>query len=200
MRCPRHDLALASDGKCVRCRHEEEAASNDPAAAPTGATGRRIAIVLLCAVSIGGAVAWTLHASSTPTAIPLPASAPYVPPSAPPLAPLAPAAVAADPTSSAASSGGSTPLDRAMHLVKITLYSRPASTDCGRARTWLLDHGYTFKERDVDEDLEAKAEWKKAIPSGTVPAFNVDGTIVSGYDPARIQGAIEYAGARRLQR
>ena len=144
---------------------------------------------------------WGIHSSSTPTAIPVVrAPAPYVPPSAPPLAPLEPAAVAADPTALAASSPTQTLLERATHLAKITLYSRPASPACARARSYLVDHGYVFRERDVDADGEAQAAWKKAIPEGTLPAFDIDGQTFAGDDPRRIQAALDYAGARRLQR
>jgi len=193
MRCPRHDLATASDGRCVRCRREEDAARG-------GGKDKRVAALLVAGFVVAGVLAWALRPRSS---APLPvtaASSAYVAPSAPPLASLDPAAVAPDPIAAPAGSGTHTPLDRAMHGAVITFYSRPASTSCGLARTWLLSHGYVFKERDVDADAQARAAWQRAIPDGTVPAFDIDGQAFGGYDPARIQAALEYAGVRRLQR
>jgi glutaredoxin len=194
MRCPRHDLAMASDGKCVRCRREEEAAADAVAAK---GNGPRVAIVAVGALIVAGGLAWSLRPRAA-AQIPVARPAPYVAPSAPPLASLDPATVAPDPTAAPASSARS-PLERAMHKANITFYSRPASTDCGLARTWLLSHGYLFRERDIDADRDARAAWQRTVPGGTVPAFDIDGQAFGGYDPARIQAALEYAGARRLQ-
>jgi glutaredoxin len=197
MRCPRHDLATAADGKCVRCRREEATEASEPR---TGSSRPRIVALVMGAFVLAAAVAWGIRSSSTVTAIPVErAAAPYVPPSAPPLAALDPAAVAPDPSASSTSSNQSA-LERATHLAKITLYSRPSTPECRRARTFLLAHGYVFKERDVDADEEARGAWRRAIPDGTVPAFDIDGQTFGGYDPARIQAALDYAGARRLQR
>jgi glutaredoxin len=200
MRCPRHDLATAADGRCVRCRREE-ASATEVSVPQTGSRRPRIVAFVAGALVLAAAVAWGVRSSSTVTAIPVErAAAPYVPPSAPPLAALDPAAVAPDPSASSTSSSNQSALERATHLAKITLYSRPSTPDCGRARTFLLAHGYVFKERDVDADEEARAAWRRAIPDGTVPAFDIDGQTFGGYDPARIQAALDYAGARRLQR
>jgi hypothetical protein len=46
-------------------------------------------------------------------------------------------------------------------------------------------------------DHQAKVAWERA--GGSVPALDIDGATVSGFDPARIQAAIDYAAARRAQ-
>ena len=48
--------------------------------------------------------------------------------------------------------------------------------------------------------LSNQTSFLRPIPDGTVPAFDIDGQTFGGYDPARIQAALDYAGARRLQR
>ncbi len=199
MRCPRHDLALASDGTCLRCRREQ-----DEAAASGGTHRSRRAFVIGAggAVVAAAALAWSLrpHPSAGSSSVAR-ASAPYAPPpSAPPLAALEPATVAPEPTNLAAPATVATPLERAMHAVKIVFYSRPATADCGVARAWLVARGYTFKERDVDADPDARAAWRGSGAGDTIPAFDIDGQAFGGFDPARVQSAIEYAGARRLQR
>ena len=200
MRCPRHDLAIAADGKCVRCRREEEAA--EEAARPAAATRAPAIAGLLFLATIGGAgTLWALRPARAPAAVaPSSASPAYAAPSAPPLAPLDPATVAPDKAAPPAGSGALTPLDRAMHTAQITLYSRPTSPESGLARTWLLARGYTFKERNLDADVEGREAWQKAIPDGAVPGFDIDGQAFGGFDPERLQAAIAYAGARRLQR
>jgi hypothetical protein len=196
MRCPRHDLAIAADGKCVRCRREEEEAGGSGTA-----RGPRVVAGLLLAFVVAGALVWFIrpHAGPAPVAA-APPSATYAAPVAPPLASLDPATVAPEKSAAPSNGNAQTPLDRAMHAAVITLYSRPASADCGLARNWLLARGYTFKERDVDADLQARAAWTRTVPGDTVPAFDIDGQAFGGYDPPRIQAALEYAGAKRLQR
>jgi hypothetical protein len=89
-------------------------------------------------------------------------------------------------------------LDRAKGAVVVTLYCRPAAAACASVRQWLLDRGHPPKERDVDHDPAAAAEWH-GFAGDTIPAFDVDGQRIAGFDPARLDGAIEYAAARRLQ-
>jgi glutaredoxin len=200
MRCPRHDLALASDGKCVRCRREDEAAAAANAEPTVPSNAPRIVAIFVGGAIVIGAVVWTIRSSSTMTAIPSRSAPVYVAPSSSPLAPLEPAEVDAGAETTDASWGGPSPLVQAMRLSRITMYSRVDCGDCGRTRDWLLARGYTFKERNVDADDQARAAWRKASPGGTVPALDIDGQPLVGFDTARIQAALEYAGARRLQR
>jgi glutaredoxin len=199
MRCPIHDLALAADGSCLRCRREEEtgAALGRPRRRSRGPA------IALGVVASGAllTVAWMARPRPLPPP-PSPARAAGVPAvvAPAPLTSLEPATVSSEVKAAAPPANSATPLSRAMHLVKITLYSRPSSPECARARVWLLDRGYTFRERTVDADGEARAAWVKASPGGTVPAFDVDGQTFAGFDAPRLEGAIEYAGAQRLQR
>jgi hypothetical protein len=208
MRCPRHDLALASDGTCLRCRREEEEAdASDPAAATRSMSAKGIALVAvgLCA-AVGVATLVISGLRPAPSASPSRAAEAHSAAVAPgaaspaPLAALDPAIVSPDPRSSPAGASAPTPLDQAMHAAEITFYSRDGSPECGLARSWLLAGGYTFRERNVDADPSAREGWMQASAGGTVPAFDVDGQGFAGFDPARLQGALEYAGARRLQR
>jgi glutaredoxin 3 len=194
MRCPRHDLAVGADGTCIRCRREQCAADE------ARLRGRRVAASLSLAFLVAGGLAWALRPRSAP---PLPARAQataYAAPSAPPLAALDPATVSAEPPGATAPSAARTPLERAMHAVQIVVYSRPDVPECARARTWLLTRGYVFKERNVDADHDARTAWGAISPDGALPSFDVDGQAFGGFDPARLEGALEYAGARRLQR
>jgi hypothetical protein len=117
-----------------------------------------------------------------------------------PLAALEPAEVEAGGAPVGTTADPASSLALAMPLVKIVMYSRPGQPECGRLRDWLLAHGHLFQERDVDADREAKAAWQRTVPGGVVPALDIDGATVTGFDPVRIQAALDYAGARRAQR
>jgi hypothetical protein len=208
MRCPRHDLALAADGTCIRCSREAEEAAepeDSSTAGETGARGLKIAALLVAAVGVVTFAIWSLRPVPSPApaklADPGPSSSTaYAAPSAPPLATLAPATVPPDRSAPSAASGAPSAIDRAMHEAQITLYSRTTSPESNLARSWLLSRNYTFKEHNVDADVNAREGWMKASPSEEVPAFDVDGQGFAGFDPGRLQAALEYAGARRLQR
>jgi glutaredoxin len=194
---------MSPDGTCVRCRRDAEdtAASEDAARvrarqrvilAGTAATALIGAAIGFAVQSRGGAVHAPAATTSARSASTSTASA------ALPLAPMEAASVAADPVSLSADTT-TTPLDRAMHAVPITMYCRPPP-ECERARAWLQDGNYAYKERNVAVDPMASAAWQKIAPNGTVPAFDIEGQTFVGFDPERIKGALAYAGARRLQR
>jgi glutaredoxin len=114
-----------------------------------------------------------------------------------PLAALEPAEIDAGLAVTGAAPDSRRALLRAMALEKIVMYSRPSDPECGALRSWMLSHGHLFVEKDVDADGEARSAWAKV--ARTVPALDIDGTVVVGFEPARIEAAIEYAGARRVQ-
>ncbi len=152
---------------------------------------------------IGAAIGFAIQARPRPVHAPAPATSASVPAADAPtakgaLVPLEPAKVAPDPSSHGAEAA-MTPLDRAVHTVPITMYCRPPP-ECERARAWLQDGNFVYKERNVIVDPGATAAWRKIAPDGAVPAFDVDGQTFAGFDPERLKGALEYAGARRLQR
>jgi serine/threonine-protein kinase len=206
-RCARHGLAMTPEGTCVRCRREQgEVASSAPEA---GSPPRRGNVAL--SLGLGFVVAAGLAFYLRPHA---PAAASFAPPpvafsrppaagaaaSSMPLAALEPAVVAAEPSRAAAAQGSATPLDRAMHQAKIELFSRAGSDDCMKARAWLVARGYTYAERNIDVDPAGARAVAQISPDKTVPAFDVDGQRFAGFDSERLQAALEYAGARRLQR
>ena len=202
-RCPRHGLAVAPDGLCVRCRHEEEdrvaALEEKPAAI------RRAGLVALLLIAGSACVGMILYALREPAGTPavprpVPKATTAAAASAPPLEPLSPALPVADSPRAAESPDAASALQRAAHAARITLFCRHGDLACAPARVWLLDRGFTYRERDVDADAQARAAWQRIAPDGAIPAFEIDGEGVGGFDPARLEAALDYAGARHLQR
>ncbi len=204
-RCPTHDLALAEDGKCVRCRRAEEAAAEVATPPPPNA---KVLAWLFAAIvgtlAIGAflvAAFWPSSGTEASPAAPAASASVHLPlpsgPSTQGLAALEPAVIDAGHAARGAASDPQAALARAIALEKIVMYSRPSDPDCGALRNWMLAHGHLFLEKDVDADGEARAAWERV--ARTVPALDIDGTVVVGFEPARIEAAIEYAGARRVE-
>jgi hypothetical protein len=203
VRCQVHDLAMSPDGTCVRCRRDADEAEAAEEAGRVRARQRVILAGTVATALIGAAIGFAVQARdrAVHAAAPLPSTVPSATAPASAMAPLAPleaASVAPDPSSSATNTA-TTALDRAMHAVPITMYCRPPP-ECERARAWLQGEGYVYKERNVAVDPSAASTWRGISPSGTVPAFDIDGQTFAGFDPERVNGALAYAGARRLQR
>jgi glutaredoxin len=59
---------------------------------------------------------------------------------------------------------------------------------CRRARALLEEIGADYEEVDVERSAEGRREFeKKSRGRGSIPLLDVDGTIVRGYDEARIR-------------
>ena len=74
----------------------------------------------------------------------------------------------------------------------IVMYCTKWCADCNVARQWFQDHKLAFTEVDiysVEGALKQVMEWN----NGTLitPTFNIDGTIVSDYDEAKLKEILE---------
>ncbi|MBK8480434.1 MAG: hypothetical protein IPL40_04565 [Proteobacteria bacterium] len=74
---------------------------------------------------------------------------------------------------------------------RVVLYATSWCPACRAARAWLTAHGVAFVERDIERDpaasaeLMTKAQRQGISPSG-VPVLDVGGTLIEGFDAARI--------------
>ena len=79
---------------------------------------------------------------------------------------------------------------------QVVLYSTSWCGACRTARQWLTGRGVAFVEKDIEKDqaaaqeLLAKAKAAGVSPSG-VPVLDVGGTLVQGFDQARIEALLE---------
>lgn len=76
----------------------------------------------------------------------------------------------------------------------IVLYSTAWCGYCRKARSWMTANGVPFVEKDIEKDPAGKAEYQGKSNGYTgVPLIDVNGTVVRGFDKARIQGLISDA-------
>lgn len=78
----------------------------------------------------------------------------------------------------------------------LTLYTGPDCTPCRSARQWLVDRGFAFEERTVD-DPKTRRELLAITGKTTVPVLELsDGDLLVGWNPrawAQRLGATEAA-------
>lgn len=101
------------------------------------------------------------------------------------------ASAAADPSPRAGAPATPAPGAPPAGQARVVLYSTSWCPACRAARGWLTEHGVPFIERDIERDpaasaeLMAKAQRQGLSPSG-VPVLDVRGTLIEGFDPARV--------------
>lgn len=79
---------------------------------------------------------------------------------------------------------------------RVVLYVAPWCGFCKKAAAHLRREGVLFIERDIEEDPAAAAELARKLaaagaPGGGVPVLDIDGTIVIGFDRARIDKLLD---------
>ena len=76
----------------------------------------------------------------------------------------------------------------------IILYCTAWCPDCRRARAWLKERNLPYVEVDISRNREAAAKVRGwANGNETTPTFDVKGTIIVNFDPARLSKALALA-------
>ena len=74
---------------------------------------------------------------------------------------------------------------------KLTLYCTTWCPDCRRARAYLKDHGIDYTEIDIARDREAASRVRGwAHGNETTPTFDINGTILLGFDTTKVNAAL----------
>lgn len=71
------------------------------------------------------------------------------------------------------------------------MYTTSTWPHCVTAKEFLREKGVTYIEKNVNEDNEARKEMISLGIRG-VPAFNIDGEIIVGFDKERILSKIDF--------
>jgi glutaredoxin len=91
-------------------------------------------------------------------------------------------------------------LAHARRNVSITMYSTSWCRVCKDARKYLSEAGITYDEYDVDTDRDADKRLRAVNPRHTVPTFDIDGAVLTGFSPGAIESMLTTAAARRAER
>ena len=75
---------------------------------------------------------------------------------------------------------------------EIVIYSADWCPACVKAKRYLESNGYEYEERNVDEP-RYKEELIKISGGRSIPVIDVDGTILKGFSPQRLEQAISEA-------
>ena len=68
----------------------------------------------------------------------------------------------------------------------VTVYTTPTCTWCNTIKTYLRKNGIAFREVDVSRDQAAAEAMVRRSGQQGVPQTDIDGTIIVGFDKARI--------------
>ena len=79
---------------------------------------------------------------------------------------------------------------------KVTIYSTPWCAFCKTEKQYLEHLGVAFVEKDVENDEASMAELKEKNGGSFagVPVTDIDGTIVTGFDRAKIDATLREKG------
>ena len=74
--------------------------------------------------------------------------------------------------------------------MEIIVYSSPACVYCGQLKDWLKERNIEFKEVDLSQSQEALDDFVKKTGQMAVPAIEIDGEIIIGFDIAKIKAKL----------
>ena len=91
-------------------------------------------------------------------------------------------------------------LARARRNVSVEMYSTAWCRVCKDARQYMNEAGVSFEEYDVDKDRDADRRLRSINPQHTVPTFDIDGAVLTGFSPAAFESMLTSAAGRRAAR
>jgi glutaredoxin len=89
-------------------------------------------------------------------------------------------------------------LAEARERVKVTLFYTERCPHCSEARAYLTAHGVRAEQYDIDKDPKARARYLRLNPKASLPTLVVEKRVLAGFDPDRLEHAIDRAARARL--
>ncbi len=74
--------------------------------------------------------------------------------------------------------------------MSVIVYSTPTCPFCHKAKEYLTEKGVEFEDFNVAEDQTKAAEMTEKSGQMGVPVLDVNGTIIVGFDKAKIDQAL----------
>ena len=126
-----------------------------------------------------------------------PAPTPTAPPAqprrwSPPTTPLAIPDPPAPPTIIAVDDDG-------YQELRVVMYSASWCGACQKAKAWMTAYSIPFEERDIEAVPEYAQQLRWLNPRNVIPTFDVDGSVMVGFDPRRLVVVLRRAVLRRVQ-
>lgn len=69
----------------------------------------------------------------------------------------------------------------------VTIYTTPSCQYCHMAKEYFKENGIEYKEHDVSQDAEARAEMVEKSGQMGVPVIMINGELVVGFNQGRIE-------------
>jgi glutaredoxin len=91
-------------------------------------------------------------------------------------------------------------LARARRNVPITMYSTSWCRVCKDARRYLSESGVVYEDYDVDADRDADQRLRALNPRHTVPTFDIDGSVLTGFSPGAFESMLTSVAVKRASR
>lgn len=73
----------------------------------------------------------------------------------------------------------------------VTVYSTPTCPWCKKVKAFLKENKVKFRSIDVSKNKKAADEMMKKSGQMGVPVTDVDGTIITGFDQAKLKKALK---------
>lgn len=71
-------------------------------------------------------------------------------------------------------------------FLRVTVYTSPGCPPCGLVKTYLRDHGISFRSVDISRDERAAREIVRRSGQQAVPQIDINGRIVVGFDRGKL--------------
>jgi glutaredoxin len=89
-------------------------------------------------------------------------------------------------------------LAEAREGLKVTLFYTERCPHCSEARAYLTAHGVRAEQYDIDKDPKARARYLRLNPRGSLPTLVIEKQVLVGFDPDRLEHALDRAARARL--
>lgn len=73
---------------------------------------------------------------------------------------------------------------------KVKIYTNPRCPYCQSAKKFLQDHKVPYEDLDVASNAKNAQEMKEKTGSLSVPVLDINGEIIIGFDPDKINKAL----------
>ncbi|MBD3249432.1 NrdH-redoxin [Candidatus Woesearchaeota archaeon] len=79
-------------------------------------------------------------------------------------------------------------------MKKVKIYTTPTCPWCKKTKEFLKENNVEFEEKDISSDQDAQKEMIEKSGQMGVPVIDIEGEIVTGYDPDKLKELIGIEG------